>query len=78
MVTYSLKFLNKKIIIVPETIWKKSTEGVKRPTPVDGRRIEKAKKSDVSRGTIVREWMQKADAYDSALFKNNIKTDGDE
>jgi hypothetical protein len=78
MVTYSLLFVTKNILIVTETIWINMAEVVKIPTPVYERMSDEAKKSDVSRGTIVREWMQKADAYDSALFKNNVKTDGDE
>ncbi|UXF50231.1 hypothetical protein 7865G3C7_27 [Haloquadratum phage sp.] len=46
---------------------------VKIPDLVYERMSDEAKKADVSRGAIVREWMQKSDAHDSALFKNNIE-----
>lgn len=51
---------------------------VKIPDPVYKRMSDEAKKADISRGAVVREWMQKADAYDSVLFKQHRQNDLDE
>jgi len=52
------------------------TEVVKIPYSVYKRMSDEAEKADVSRGAIVREWMQKADAYDSTVFKSNVENGG--
>jgi len=54
------------------------TRTVKVPEPVYERLSDEARKEDVSRGAILKIWLEKADAYDSALFKHTIKDEPDE
>jgi hypothetical protein len=51
---------------------------VKIPDPVYQRMSDEAKREDISRGAVVKTWLDKADAYDSALFKSNTEYGGDE
>lgn len=53
------------------------TRTVKVPEPVYERLSDEAQKQDVSRGAIMKIWLNKADAYDSVLFKDNSRLDGD-
>ena len=78
MVTYSLLFVTKNILIVTETIWINMAKVVKIPDPVYQRMSDEAQKEDISRGAVVKTWLDKADAYDSALFKSNTEYGGDE
>lgn len=48
---------------------------VKIPDPIYEQVSEQAEQADVSRGTIIREWSQKADAYDSELMQNSVQFD---
>jgi len=47
---------------------------VKIPDPIYEQVSEQAEQEDVSRGTIIREWSQKADAYDSEVFNSEKPT----
>jgi len=47
---------------------------VKIPDPIYEQVSEQAEQADVSRGTIIREWAQKADAYDSEFFNDGDST----
>jgi len=48
---------------------------VKIPDPIYEQVSEQAEQADVSRGTIIREWAQKADAYDSELMQTSVQFD---
>jgi len=47
---------------------------VRIPDPIYEQVSEQAEQADVSRGTIIREWSQKADAYDSEVFNDEKPT----
>jgi len=47
---------------------------VKIPDPIYEQVSEQAEQADVSRGTIIRDWAQKADAYDSEVFNGEKPT----
>jgi len=47
---------------------------VKIPDPIYEAVSEQAEQADVSRGTIIREWSQKADAYESEVFNSERET----
>jgi hypothetical protein len=49
------------------------TRTVKVPEPVYERLSDEARKEDVSRGAIMKIWLDKADAYDSVFFKDTLK-----
>jgi len=48
---------------------------VKIPDPIYEKASEQAEQEDATLGTIIREWSQKADAYDSQLIKTNVQFD---
>ncbi|AFH21803.1 hypothetical protein OSG_eHP9_00150 [environmental Halophage eHP-9] len=57
-----------------QTLLSMMTGVVKIPDPIYERVSEQAEQADVSRGTIIREWSQKADAYDSEVFNSEKPT----
>ncbi|UXF50633.1 hypothetical protein 7908G4C8_11 [Haloquadratum phage sp.] len=57
-----------------QTLLSMMTGVVKIPDPIYEAVSEQAEQADVSRGTIIREWSQKADAYESEVFNSERET----
>ncbi|AFH23097.1 hypothetical protein OSG_eHPD7_00125 [environmental Halophage eHP-D7] len=72
------QYTTKRTLIVIKCIDVHVTRTVKVPDPVYERLSDEARKEDVSRGAIMKMWLDKADAYDSVFFKDTLKNEPNE